>query len=177
MNPASLKRRFLALVVDYVVILGYIASVVGVTVLGYTMLLGHIPNLIKLYGPVGAHAIGFFALTLPVMLYFIFSEASSAGASLGKKFARIRVNSISKERATAPQIVTRTIIKFLPWEIAHTAIYQLFAESQTSALTMALFVAANALPLLYVGTIILRKDHRGPHDLLAGTLVGVRSPV
>jgi uncharacterized RDD family membrane protein YckC len=30
---------------------------------------------------------------------------------------------------------------------------------------------ANILPLVYLGFIIFRKDHRGPHDLAAHTIV------
>jgi len=35
-------------------------------------------------------------------------------------------------------------------------------------------IAANILPWIYIGFIVFRKDHRGPHDLIAKTIVALK---
>jgi len=175
MVPAPIWRRFLALFIDWLIILAYASLLFGGVLLVTHFWLHHLPNLVRLYGPWGAHLVGFVALTLPVGLYFIATEASVGHASLGKRIAKIRVKSTSKNRLGVGRTTIRTAIKLLPWELAHTAIYWLVAATEQhrnpSTLTVILLVLANILPLVYIAYVVFRRDHRAPHDMFAKTIV------
>ena len=173
-RPATLKKRSVAFLVDYLIIALYGLCLLGVTLAFYQIFFGGIPDLINVIGPLGTQLIGFMSLTLPVGLYFYFTESSKHHASIGKRIMRISVKStdgvISKS-----QIALRTIIKFLPWEFAHAFVHQVVYYSQNNSTppmwVMTGLIIANILPWVYIGFIVFRKDHRGPHDLLTQTVV------
>jgi uncharacterized RDD family membrane protein YckC len=173
-NPAPLKKRFGALFVDYFILVAYGFLLLGVSLVFYNLVFEEIPDLINIIGSFGTQFIGFVTLTLPVGLYFYFTESSKRHASLGKRAMKISVKSMTGV-VSKQQIAIRTIIKLLPWEFAHAFVHQVVFYSQNNG-TPPLWVMvglsiANILPLIYLGFIIFRKDHRGPHDLAAKTLV------
>lgn len=174
-HPASLKARLAALVIDYLVIIVYGFFLLGITILFYKLAFGGIPDLINIIGPFGTQLIGFITLTLPILLYFYFTESGKRHASIGKRVAKITVASTSGASPSKKQIAIRTLVKFLPWEIAHTFVHQVVFYSQNDGTppvwVMIGLSVANILPLIYVGYIVFRKDHRGPHDLVAKTIV------
>lgn len=174
-RPAPLKKRFSAALIDYIVIVLYGLCLAGVTVLFYNIIFNGIPDLINTIGPLGTQLIGFVTLTLPILLYFFITESSQRHASLGKRAVGIRVSNITNKTVTRSQILVRTLVKFLPWEFAHTFVHQVVYYSQNNgtppAWVMVGLIIANLLPWIYVGFIVFRKDHRAPHDLIAKTLV------
>lgn len=168
-TPASLKLRFIALIIDGGLILSYIAILIAVALTFYYLVIGGIPAL----GMNTAHAIGFLSLTIPIATYFILSEHSKRHGSIGKQITKIKVISYDGNPLTTKQVIIRNIIKFLPWEYAHTLLYILFLGNYTKSSTL-LFIGliiANIIPIVYICIVLLRKDHRGPHDLAAGTIV------
>lgn len=167
--PAPLKLRILALLIDFVLILAYVGVLTGVVLSFFYFIIGGIPTL----SMNAAHAIGFLTLTLPVAIYFILYELSPRHASFGKQKAKLKVRSSDGKPLTAKQVIVRNIIKFLPWEYAHTLIYILILVPGATSSTPLLFglIVANIIPLVYVCFILFRKDHRGPHDLVSGTIV------
>jgi uncharacterized RDD family membrane protein YckC len=177
-SPATLRSRFAALSIDFCIIVLYALVLFGVTATFYLFLLGDIPDILGSVGPNGAHAFGFAALTIPAGLYFFLTETSRHRATLGKRVAKLIVVARSEGAPSKKQIALRTAVKLLPWELAHTFIYQVVYRSRNSAevpawVIIGLFVA-NVLPLAYLVTVLLRKDHAGPHDLAAKTLVTAR---
>jgi uncharacterized RDD family membrane protein YckC len=59
-------------------------------------------------------------ISLPAWLYFILMEISPWRATLGKRiFGLQAVSALSKDRLSFGQSVLRTLIKLLPWELAH----------------------------------------------------------
>lgn len=174
-HVALLKARLLAFLIDYLIIVVYGLCLAGITFLVYNIALGSIPDLINTIGPFGTQLIGFITLTLPVGLYFYFTESGKYHASVGKRVLKIKIQNTGNFEVTKKQIAVRTIIKFLPWEFAHTFVHQVVFYSQNNGTppvwVMVGLTIANLLPLIYVGMIIFRKDHRGPHDLVAKTLV------
>jgi uncharacterized RDD family membrane protein YckC len=179
--PATLGSRFIALFIDFCVIAAYALCLAAVTFAFYEYVLGGIPDIWGTVGAAGAHLIGFVTLTLPVGLYLFLTETSRHHATLGKRIANITVVSMRKKAVSKKQILIRTVIKLLPWEFAHTFIYQIFYYSNNSVETpvwvMVGLYAANIIPLVYLMTVIARKDHAGPHDLLAGTIVMARNKI
>lgn len=178
-RSAPLKQRFAALVIDFGIIAAYILLLLAATLAFYSFVLKEIPNLTELFGVVGAQAVGFAALTLPVGCYFFITEASARGASFGKRAAGLRVRAVDGGPAAWHQVAMRTIVKLLPWELAHTFVYQVVYYSESGGAVpvwvIAGLVAANVLPLVYVGTVLLGKYRRAPHDLIAKTVVVVSS--
>jgi uncharacterized RDD family membrane protein YckC len=164
-------RRVAAFAVDYGVILVYLGLLVLVGVLGRAA--GVLPTEVTTpAGRVAAQLAGFAVLTLPVSLWFAGWEATQ-GATPGKRVLGLRVVTTGGRRLGWPRSLLRTALKFtLPWELAHTAVWNLLAwpGDGGSAVDAVLLGVANAvivvdLVSLFVGT------RRTPYDRIAGTVV------
>jgi len=171
---ASGARRVAAFLVDYGAIAAYIAFLTGFSVVVAT-LCGATP---RLPGPgtfdrLRAQALGFLALTLPVISYFALMESSSRGATLGKRALRLRVVNPEGGRISPARGFLRSAIKFAPWELAHTAIWQVpgrpFLDSP-GALSWAGLATAQLLALVWLGSLFIGGP-RPPYDRVAGTRV------
>lgn len=122
--------------------------------------------------PLQAELAGFLLLTLPFVLYFVICEASRWSGSIGKRMVKLRVvDNKSKERLTLGQSLKRSVLKFLPWELAHFAIWNSFIfESNLSGAAMGALVLCYALVIIYI-VGLLRKSHRPLYDRAAGAVV------
>lgn len=56
--------------------------------------------------------------SLPSWLYFIISDTSSGGATIGKRLLRIKVSARSGGMSFARALL-RTAVKLFPWELVH----------------------------------------------------------
>jgi uncharacterized RDD family membrane protein YckC len=167
--------RLLSLLIDYALILAYLV-VLGLVALGTYALTGSLFDWLSL-GTGGAELLGFIILVLPVGVYLYLCEASERQATVGKRVLSLRVvGAATGGTLTKPRVLVRTIVKLLPWEVAHFMVWQAVAVTATGAtdfpvwLTVGM-VVANVLPLLYIGMVLFQKDRRGPHDLIAGSKV------
>jgi uncharacterized RDD family membrane protein YckC len=167
--------RLLSLLIDYALIVAYLV-VLGLVALGTYALTGSLFDWLSL-GTAGAELLGFIVLVLPVGVYLYRCEASARQATVGKRLLGLRVVDASAGgRLSKPRVLVRTIVKLLPWELAHFMVWQTVAFTATGAtdfptwLSVGL-VLANALPLLYIGMVLFQKDGRGPHDLVARSRV------
>lgn len=171
----SFGRRILALLIDYALILGWMA-VLGLISLVTFLLTGGLFNWLSL-GVLGAELLGFVTLVLPIGIYLYLSEASPRQATVGKRVMGLRVvSSTSLARPSRAQILLRTVVKLLPWEFAHFFVWQLMAvllEGGTDIPVWVLvgLVVADLVPVVYVLVVVGQKDRRGPHDLAAHTRV------
>lgn len=112
-------------------------------------------------------------ISLPVWLYFALCEQSAAQATVGKRFMKLRVaDAMSRRRISFPRSLLRTIVKLLPWEIAHLSNnlpeplwYMPEPEFRIG------FVAAGLLMGVYVATVALTEKKQGLHDLIARTVI------
>lgn len=113
----------------------------------------------------------FLMLTLPVYLYFTLSEALGRNATIGKRALGLGVD------GSPIQIAVRNLLKFLPWELAHTGIWHGMAVPfvtdpnalGTSFITISLGLSAVYLVTLFIG------HGRTPYDRLSGTSVKLNS--
>ena len=100
--------------------------------------------------------VGFLTLTLPVFLYFYGMEKSKYKGTIGKQLMGISVRS---DRAGNKGILTRNILKFLPWEVAHTGVHWImyFSHKQmdTPVWVWVLLVLPQVVLLLYIVSIFL----------------------
>lgn len=175
---AFIRRRFLALLVDYLVILGWMGLIGMVSFVVFRVWLGGYPDYLGMFGPYVTQALFFTILTLPIAIYLYTTESGLQAATFGKRVVGLAVKDQSGIGATRHQIARRTIVKLLPWEIAHTFIWQLMNffyhhgyETDPPFWILVGLIGAMMLAVVYVLMVFIRHDGRGPHDLVAGTTV------
>lgn len=165
-QSATLKRRFLALLFEYLTILGYMIILFGISMFIYFVILDGVPT----FNELGMNLVS-LTLIVPVVLFSIITESSEKHATLGKMKIKLTVASTKSNRVKLWQIIVRNIIKFLPWQLAHMAIFHCFTlQWEFTPLWTAIIVTVDILPFVWVG-FLFRKDHRGIHDLIAKTVV------
>lgn len=172
---AGLKTRLKASAFDYLIIAGYIVLLAAITftVVRISSLMGL--SLDWPANPYLADLLAFVTLILPVIIYFSLQESSSKQATWGKKKAGIRVVTGDKERISRKQAVFRSILKFIPWQIAHTCIFQLRGSGAgndgLSPIIIGGFVLVYLLAAFYLLSIHLSGNHTSPYDRITGTFV------
>lgn len=159
-------KRILAWIFDWLIIAGYACVVFG---LMWTLASLDILSLSALH-PVKGQVIGFLTLTLPVVLYCIFTEAGSKHATFGKRIMKIE---IMGNPLTIGEIVLRNVIKFLPWEFAHAGVLWInyIKTPETPLWIWILLIAPQVLIVIYIMSIVATKGSRSLYDMIAGTRV------
>ena len=169
-SQAGLGERIAAFAFDYIIIAGYLLIFVAVGLIAniFFPAIAH-----QLFGnPLSGQMTGFLLITLPVSLYFIVCESSPLQATWGKLRMGLRVTRTDGTRLTIMHASSRTLLKFIPWELAHTCIWQISFSKQTppSWINMGfvlvwILVGANFVSLWTSPT------HQTLYDYLAGTYV------
>lgn len=172
-RPLPLRRLF-AYLIDSLVIFAWIAGLTAIGMSWGTELFDRLdPASTKIFG----HAFSFTALTLPVVLYFALTERSAMRASPGKRALGLCVAGPDGTGIALSRALVRNVLKFLPWEVAHTAIWhapgQPFIDLPTASF-MALHAGALALAGLYIASLFVGSG-RTPYERLSGTRVIARS--
>ncbi|MFK7801561.1 MAG: RDD family protein [Anaerolineae bacterium] len=172
---APFKKRLIGFGFDYLIISAYIIFLILVT-LGLFSILGVSPGDSSLFeNPIIADLISFLTLILPVILYFTFLESSSTRATWGKRKAGVQVTNQSGGRLTKGQALIRSLIKFLPWQIAHTSLFHIEGwpmapEDPSLAVTIGL-IAVWVLVGIYFSMMVATKDGRTLYDWASGSVV------
>jgi uncharacterized RDD family membrane protein YckC len=121
---------------------------------------------------VRAQLSGFLLVTLPVTLYFALGESSLQRATWGKKRLGLQVTGYNGERISFRRSLVRSTLKFIPWEIAHTAVWTItFSPIDTPAWVNISIIFVYALIGLNLGFLIFTKRHQSVYDLLTKTRV------
>jgi len=156
-------KRILAFAIDYLILVMY-----GSLLFGITLLLS-----IKPLDPMTGQLIGFFTMTLPVFLYFYISENSKFRATLGKRLLKIQV--VPKSTEIKSSVLKRNILKFLPWEIAHTGVHwAMYYAERTDVFPFwvwMLLIAPQLIVICYGVSIIAYKGRGSLYDHFANTQV------
>jgi uncharacterized RDD family membrane protein YckC len=164
---APMRLRIVALMIDYLVILGY-----GLILWGASFLFKPVLTALFTASAAIAEITGAILITLPITLYFILCESSRHMGSIGKRKMGLAVTNDSGERIRFRRSFTRTIIKFIPWELAHFAIWRLRLPSHFSeSYLLEILFGANIMVLLYIIMPVLNKDRKSLYDWIAGTMV------
>lgn len=173
-SDSKLAQRLLGIFVDQLGVFGYAVLLFGVAAGLMMLILGGLPDAGSMDPWVG-ELIGIVTLTIPVALYFYLAESGSRQASLGKRVAKVKVTNTAGLPATRRAVATRTIVKLLPWEIAHVCIHHAMSDSaagrESGTWVMVGMVAANVLLMGNAMIVLFRQDRRGIHDLIAGTRI------
>jgi len=171
MRNSIIITRLKAFAIDYLIILAYIGLLFIATLAVSGLLDADLDNIDNLT----AELIGFSTLTLPVILYFTFTEAGKFGGSIGKRRFNLKVISVRPIKVSFFQALLRNVIKFLPWEIAHFSVFQIFSftKRNTEPPSWVLYglVAAQAIAIIYLLFIRFRKDNRSVYELISSTKV------
>lgn len=123
-TPATLLQRVWAFALDYLIICGYlillgIVTSVVLTYVGWGVLSGFFAS------PLRADLLAFLTSVFPVALYFAVTESSSRQASWGKRRRGLRVVSANGGRVSFLRALSRSLLKLLPWQLAHTCLFHI----------------------------------------------------
>ncbi len=172
---AGLKKRLVAFGFDFLIIFAYVLVLLGIGI-GIAVTIGPLEQIHPVFdSPVFMDVIAFLVLVLPVALYFTLQESSSRQATWGKRKAGIQVVNAGGGRLTGKQAFFRSLLKLLPWQIAHTSIFHIegwpLAPVETTSLVITGFALVYVLVGAYAVSMLVSKKHRTPYDWLAGSYV------
>lgn len=166
---AGFWLRARAFALDYMVILGYL---IAITLLFLILNRLSIDVQSQFAHRFQAQFVAFLLITFPVTLYFAISESAVRQATWGKQRLGLRVIDHNGNRIRFMRALARTLLKFIPWEISHTLIWEIyFSPGVSSAVINYGFVLVYVLIGLNVGSLVMTKAHQTLYDFLAGTYV------
>ncbi len=172
-QPAGLVSRAAAFAFDYLPIAGYL---VVLLVLGAAVGWAFPDAMARAFGQSArAQAIGFALVTLPVGLYFALSEASAWRATWGKRRLGLVVVGPGGARLGVGRSLARTGAKFVPWELAHAAVWGIALAGGEPTLAHQVLLALTWL-LVGANAVGIGVGRRAVYDVLVGTRV-VRAEV
>lgn len=170
---AKLGARMTAFAIDYIVIAGYLIFVVAVGVVLNTFFPTVANRLFS--NPLSGQFTGFLMVTLPVSLYFILFESSAWQATWGKQKKSLQVTRTDGSRLTILRASSRTLLKFIPWELAHTCIWQIsFAQQEPSTIINVGFTLVWILVGANIVSQWISPTKQTLYDWLASTYVVVK---
>lgn len=158
-----LKGRLLATVFDAPIVLGWVvfAALAG--------LAGRLSGVVT-DTPGGWDIFVFLTLVLPVVITFAFLESSPRQATFGGRMFGLRVVERSRARIGFGRPLVRSAVKFVPWQLAHTAVFHP-AAGEASVICASMAIVAQVLVVASAVTMALDRHHLSFHDLAARTLV------
>lgn len=161
-----LLRRAGAYVIDIVILFVVLAP------LGYLLqrALGVSPATAQ-----GVYATLVLNFSLPTWAYFALGDHSRSGATFGKRMLSLRTEADVGGRVGVSQALGRTVVKMLPWEVAHASVFLFAPALGEYAIENWIGLAASyVLSFAYLIVAWRTQGHRSVHDFVASTSV---SPV
>ena len=121
---------------------------------------------------VGVWVASVVLISLPSWTYFVVSDRSASGATLGKRLLRLRVRMAGEASVSLVRALVRTAIKLTPWELTHLALFAMApALGAVGGTQLAVLWLVYALFALSLGVALRTDGRRSVHDLVAGTTV------
>jgi uncharacterized RDD family membrane protein YckC len=111
-------------------------------------------------------------ISLPVWLYFILCE-SKKQQTLGKRLLNLKVVDRNQVKPTWKQILLRTAIKLLPWELTHLIILvpEPWYSIEGTPATESFIYLPNAIMLIYIIALLVGNGRQALQDYVANTMV------
>lgn len=166
-KSVSVSTRLIAFLWDYMIILGYLFLLFGVSFLIK-------PLLIPLFmaSPISGEITGFLLITMPVYLYFAISEGSKSHATWGKQKMGIVVTDMAGQPIGLGNSLLRSALKFIPWELAHFTIWHIVIPTEyPDYLIYSLFATVYGLVFIYLISPLMNKNKQTLYDLIVGTVI------
>ncbi|NOS92098.1 MAG: hypothetical protein HOP30_09265 [Cyclobacteriaceae bacterium] len=161
-----LFKRILASIIDYTIVAGY----AGVLFL-CTNIISLKFNLKLSENPMIGQLIGFLILTLPVITYSYLTEKSVWRGTIGKRLQKIIV--LTDQSKISRSILLRNILKYLPWEIAHTGVHWIVYYSSNSIETpiwvWVILILPQIVSVMYFISIVSSKGESSIYDRISMT--------
>lgn len=112
-----------------------------------------------------------FSMSLPVWLYFVCCELRRE-QTIGKRILNLKVTNIEGSRLNIKQVILRTFIKLLPWELTHIIVLVPTPWwSMESPDNQFLILIPNMIMILYMIILFMNKGERAFHDYVAKTKI------
>ena len=176
--PAPLVHRLLAYLLDVAIVFPIF---VAIQLILAPIVEGFVGTAWRASGPL-LELYTILTVSLPVWLYFALFDSSRRRGTWGKRIFRLRVGRIDGGPVSPPRAFLRTVIKLLPWEVAHLTINlprNPFIDPETGAFMgwdQAAefrwgFFVVYALIAVYVASCLLNRERRSVHDFATKTLV------
>ncbi|MBK7788555.1 MAG: RDD family protein [Saprospiraceae bacterium] len=166
----QLVHRIFALTIDFGIILLYAILLFAVTSLLFDVSQAGL-------NPYFRQLISFLTLTLPVITYSYLTEIGTWKATIGKRVLNLIV--LTPENKTTKSILLRNLLKYLPWELAHTGVHWIiYFESvgrETPIWTWIILIVPQVLVFVYIISIILSKGQSSVYDRISGTKLQLRT--
>jgi hypothetical protein len=166
----QLIHRIFAWTIDFGIIVLYAILLFAVTSLFFDVRHAGL-------NPYFGQLIGFLTLTLPVITYSYLTEKGVWKATIGKRVLNLIV--LTPENKTNKSILIRNLLKYLPWELAHTGVHWIiYFESvgrETPIWTWIILIVPQVLVFVYFISIILSKGQSSVYDRISGTRLQLRT--
>jgi len=163
----TLLRRLAAYAIDVVIL----AAVLVPLAFGLQLLIGYRPDT-----GVGVWLASLATISVPSWVYFTLSDASTRGATLGKRLLGLRASSLDGGRIGLGRALARTAIKLIPWELTHLTLFALSPElGSFTGLQIGFLWVVYGLFAIYLVVAVRNRGERSVHDLAAGTAVRRRT--
>jgi len=121
--------------------------------------------------PYFGQLIGFLTMTFPVFTYSYLTEKSKWKATLGKRILNLKV--LTSGNRTTKSVLLRNVLKYLPWELAHTGVHWIIyfekVGIETPIWTWVILIVPQIMVFIYFVTIILSKGQDSIYDKISGT--------
>jgi uncharacterized RDD family membrane protein YckC len=166
---AGFWQRVAAFALDYIIILIYLLSMFVIFFL-VNLLFG--TNEWLFADRIRAQFVAFLLVTLPVTLYFAVYESSPRQATWGKQRLKLKVGDAHGNRIGLWRALARTLLKFVPWELSHTLIWEIYFSPPLEAIWVNYgFALVYLLIGLNVASLVLVRTNQTLYDLLTSTYV------
>lgn len=167
MTPAPGCARAWASVWDYLVIVGWLATL---TAVGFVVR-ASLPPTTATPPLLATDAIALGFSVLPVWLYLTVTEAGARHASWGKRRVGLRVNASDGGRPAWGRVAGRNAVKLLPWQLAHIAVARLILGVDDPITIGVTYALSLLIPVVSIAMACRDQQRRALHDRVAGTRV------
>lgn len=157
-------KRLLALVIDWLLICGYLIVLTIVAFLLYLIVWDRIPE----FSAIQTQVIAALTTVVPVTIWFTLKEAQIPFATTGKIQTELTVNYRGDAVKSA---LIRNVLKFLPWQLAHIGVIHGYYTDFETTTSMLIVLGSLFLALTYVMQVAITPSHRHFPDIVAGARV------
>ena len=168
---ALILSRIASALLDYCFVIGYAILLFGLV----GLLFGFEQLGTMEFSPAAGQLIAFSTLTLPVFLYFFLQEKSAQKATIGKRALRLQVEMIQDTSNHTQGILIRTVLKLLPWEIAHWGIqwmaFYIKKEMGLPIWVWVVLIVPQVVAFFYFVSMLFTRGALSLYDAIAGTKV------
>lgn len=158
-----LKNRFIALLIDYLIIWIYLIALAIVMSIIYYVFFDDVP----VFNQLTSQLLAFFTTVFPITIVFAIMEFKPPYGTIGKRMRKVKI----KYRYNSfGYSLLRNALKFLPWQIGHMGVI----AAMYNDFSTIWFMAGNIgfiLAIIYVLMVIFNKNHQHIPDIIAGATV------